>query len=148
MANVLYGGALPLRIHADCSSCEKFCDEAKAMPEKAAAAESSLMVEIDRTRATPVVRCTGRLVAGLSDRLYDQVRTVLPGPKYIVIDCTHLSRMDSTGLGTLVRVYVHAKSAGCTIQLMNIGPSIRQLLRITELLSAFTIIGENNIKLG
>jgi anti-sigma B factor antagonist len=125
---------------------EKVCGEAKAMPEKAA--ESSLTVEIDRSRATPEVRCTGRLVAGLSDRLYDQVRTLLPGPKYIVIDCTHLSRMDSTGLGTLVRVYVHAKSAGCTIQLMNIGPSIRQLLRITELLSAFTIIGENNIKLG
>ena len=106
------------------------------------------MVEIDRTRGTPVVRCTGRLVAGLSDRLYDQVRTLVAGAKCIVIDCTHLSRMDSTGLGTLVRVYVHAKSAGCTIQLMNIGPSIRQLLRITELLSAFTIIGENNIKLG
>jgi anti-sigma B factor antagonist len=143
---VLYGCALPLRIRVGFSSCEKFCKEAKAMPEKAA--ESSLTVEIDRSRATPEVRCTGRLVAGLSDRLYDQVRTLLPGPKYIVIDCTHLSRMDSTGLGTLVRVYVHAKSAGCNIQLMNIGPSIRQLLRITELLSAFTIIGENNIKLG
>jgi anti-sigma B factor antagonist len=116
------------------------------MPEKAA--ESSLLVEVDRRREVPVVRCTGRLVAGLTDRLYEPMKTLVPGPKYIVIDCTHLSRMDSTGLGTLVRCYVHCKAAGCTIQLMNVGPAIRQLLRITELLSAFTIIGENNIKLG
>jgi anti-sigma B factor antagonist len=144
--NVLYRSALPLGIHEQFSSGEKVSHEGKAMPEKAA--ESSLLVEIDRSRATPVVRCTGRLVAGLSDRLYEQVRTLVPGPKYIVIDCTHLSRMDSTGLGTLVRCYVHCKTASCTIQLLNVGPAIRQLLRITELLSAFTIIGENNIKLG
>lgn len=116
------------------------------MTEKAA--ESSLHVEINSSRATPVVRCTGRLVAGLSDRLYESIKTLVPGPKYLVIDCTHLTRMDSTGLGTLVRCYVHCKTAGCTIQLLNVGPAIRQVLRITELLSAFTIIGENNIKLG
>lgn len=116
------------------------------MPEKAAI--SGLTVEIVRRGPTPVVRCSGRLVSGLSDRLYNNVRELLPGPEAIVLDCTKLERMDSTGLGTLVRLYVHAKSAGCRLELMNIGPAIRQLLRITELLSAFTIVAENNIKMG
>jgi anti-anti-sigma factor len=65
-----------------------------------------------------------------------------------VLDLTDLTHMDSTGLGTVVRLYVHAKSAGCLLQLMNIGPSIRQLLGVTHLLSVLAFIGENNIRMG
>jgi anti-sigma B factor antagonist len=53
--------------------------------------------------------------------------------------------MDSMGLGALVRVYASARSAGVDLQLRNLGPRIRQLLGMTHLLSAFTVVGENNI---
>ena len=56
--------------------------------------------------------------------------------------------MDSSGIGTLVRLYVHCKSAGCALELMNVGQSVRQLLGITHLLSVFQMIGENNIRIG
>jgi anti-anti-sigma factor len=112
------------------------------------AAVSLLTIDVDRSGSVPVVRCRGRLVAGLNDRLYAEVRGLIPGTKRIVLDFTDLVRMDSTGLGTLVRLYVSAKSAGCTLELRNVGPPIRQLLQITQLWSAFTIVGENNIKLG
>jgi anti-anti-sigma factor len=56
--------------------------------------------------------------------------------------------MDSTGLGTLVRLYVSAKSAGCTLLLFNVGKPIRRLLGLTHLLSVFEVIGNNNIKCG
>jgi anti-anti-sigma factor len=53
--------------------------------------------------------------------------------------------MDSMGLGSVVRLYVSCKSAGSELQLINLGPRIRQLLGMTHLLAAFTIVGENNI---
>ena len=112
------------------------------------AATSALKVEVDRSGPVPVVRCSGRLVLGLTDQLLVPVKELIPGAKRIVLDFTDLVRMDSSGLGTLVRLYVSAKSAGCSLELNNVGPPIKQLLGITNLWSAFTIIGENNIKLG
>jgi anti-anti-sigma regulatory factor len=47
------------------------------------------------------------------------------------------------GLGALVRLYVSAKSKGCSLELVNLGKGIRQLLGVTNLLSVFTVIGEH-----
>jgi anti-sigma B factor antagonist len=49
------------------------------------------------------------------------------------------------GLGTLVRLYVSAKSAGCDLELINIGKKIREMLAITKVLSAFTMMDEKGI---
>ncbi|MGA2148547.1 MAG: STAS domain-containing protein [Bryobacteraceae bacterium] len=63
-----------------------------------------------------------------------------------MLDLTDLTHMDSMGLGTVVRLYVSARSAGCDLELINIGKRIRQVLGVTNLLSVFTIIGENGIR--
>jgi anti-anti-sigma factor len=55
--------------------------------------------------------------------------------------------MDSMGLGALIRLYVSARSAGCDLELINLGKRIRQLLGVTNLLSVFTVIGETGIKM-
>src|SRR5271157_3208401 len=112
------------------------------------AAASPLTVAVERSADEAIVRCSGKLVAGVSDRLYVEVRQLIPGSKRIVLDFTDLTHMDSMGLGTLVRLYVSAKSAGCVLELMNVGPSVRQLLGVTHLLSVFAIIGEHNIRMG
>jgi anti-sigma B factor antagonist len=112
------------------------------------AATSLLTVEIERADGTAVVRCRGRLVLGVSEILYLKVRQLIPDTKRIVLDLTDLTRMDSIGLGTLVRLYVSARSAGCTLELVNLGQQVRQLLGTTNLLSVFTIVGEHGIKLG
>jgi anti-sigma B factor antagonist len=62
-----------------------------------------------------------------------------------VLDLTELTHMDSMGLGTLVRLYVSTKSAGCELKLINLGPKIRQLLSVTNLLSVFATIEEQDI---
>jgi anti-sigma B factor antagonist len=111
------------------------------------AAASSLKVEVDRSGSVPVVRCSGRLILGLTDQLLIPVKELIPQYKCIVLDCTDLVRMDSSGLGTVVRLYVSAKSAGCALRMKNVGPPIRKLLGVTNLLDALTIVGENNIKL-
>src|SRR5450755_4561533 len=107
-----------------------------------------LTVVVDRTGNVPVVRCSGRLVAGVRDHLYREVSQLTPGSKRLVLDFTGLTHMDSMGLGTLVRLYVHAKSAGCVLDLMNVGKSVRQLLGIAHMMSVFQMIGENNIRMG
>src|SRR5215469_15432789 len=71
-----------------------------------------------------IERPSGRV----TDRLYNQVKPLVPGPIGIVLDCEELTHMDSSGIGTLVRLYVHCKSAGCALELMNVGQSVRQLL--------------------
>jgi len=82
------------------------------MTEKATA--SCLELVVERCDDNVVVRCSGRLVAGVTDRFYREVGELIPGRKRIVLDMAELTHMDSTGIGALVRLYVSAKSAGCS----------------------------------
>ena len=116
------------------------------MTERAAMSGLKLLVEQNDGAAT--IRCSGRLVAGVGDLLYNQVRELTAGSRHIVLDCAELMHMDSSGLGTLVRAYVHAKSASCTLEMVNIGKPIRQLLGVTHLLDVFETIGKHNIRMG
>ena len=111
------------------------------------ATANHLTLDVDRTGNAAVVRCSGKLVAGVNDLLYLEVSQLIPGSKRIVLDLTDLTHMDSTGLGTVVRLYVSAKSAGRSLELINLGKRIRQLLGVTNLLSVFTVIGEHNIRM-
>jgi anti-sigma B factor antagonist len=110
-------------------------------------ATSVLTLDIERIENTAVVRCHGKLVAGVNDFLYIEVSQLIPNTKRIALDLTDLTHMDSMGLGTLVRLYVSTRSAGCDLELINLGKRIRQLIGMTNLLSVFTIIGENGIRM-
>ena len=93
-----------------------------------------------------LVICHGRLVAGTADILYKTVRELLPGSSRIIIKLADVSHTDSMGLGTLVRLYVAAKAAGSTLELMHLSQQIQNLLGITNLLKIFTVIGESGAK--
>jgi anti-anti-sigma factor len=107
-----------------------------------------VVVAVDRNGDVAVVRCTGRLVAGVADAFHGEIRQLIPNSKRIVLDFADLTHLDSTGIGTLVRLYVSAKSAGCVLEVINMGKSVRQLLGITHLLSTLESIGEHNIRMG
>ena len=115
------------------------------MPDQAVA--SFLTVAVDRTGDASEVRCSGRLVAGVTDRLYLEVSQLIPSSKRILLDLTDVTQMDSSGLARWFGC-TFAKSAGCALQLFNIGKPIRQLLGATHLLSVFEVIGNNNIRCG
>ncbi len=110
-------------------------------------AVNRLSVDVDRDGTTAVVRCGGKLVAGVSDFLYTEVHPLLPQCKRVVLDLTNLEYMDSMGLGTVIRLYTGAKMAGCELELVNIGKRVRELLGITHLLSLFTVCGEHTIRI-
>ena len=115
------------------------------MPEKATI--KFITLETKRSGDSVVVRCHGRLVSGGTDIFYNEVRPLIPECKRIVLDFTDLEYVDSTGLGTLVRLYVSSKSAGCNLELINIGKRVRELLGLTNLWSVFAVVGENHIRM-
>ncbi len=94
-----------------------------------------------------VVLCTGKLTAGLTGILRDEVKALIPQAKKIVLDLTALTQMDSMGLGTIVALYVSAKTSGTTIILINLSPRIRDLFRITNVWSVLEVYGENIIRM-
>ena len=114
------------------------------MPTPAAAPQ--LTLDIEHKGATAIVKCHGRLVSGVTDVLYSGVRPMIPGSKRIILDLTDLAYMDSMGLGTLMRLYVSARTSGCTLELINIGKRIRELLELTNIWSVFATVGERGIR--
>jgi anti-sigma B factor antagonist len=108
---------------------------------------SGLTLQISQTAHAAIVRCEGRLVAGLTDLLYTEVKQLIPASKQIILDLTDLKQMDSMGVGTVVRLYVSAKSAGCDLKLINLGKRIREILGVTNLLSVFAIVGEDGVRI-
>ena len=115
------------------------------MPDTAALPVLSLAVEHCAGNVA-VVRCQGKLVAGVTDVLLKGVRPLIPNNQRIVLDLSALQHTDSTGLGALVRLYVAAKSAGSSLELINLSKQIRNLLGLTHLLDVFIVVGENRVK--
>jgi anti-anti-sigma factor len=111
------------------------------------ATESPLTLEIERSGDAALVRCRGKLVAGVNDVLYDEVKQLMPDFKRIVLDLTDLTHLDSMGLGAIVRLYVSARSAGCNLEFVNLGSRVWKVFAASNLLSVFTIVGENDIRI-
>jgi anti-anti-sigma factor len=94
-----------------------------------------------------VVRCTGRLTAETSPHLKTEVKALLPHKRRLILDLSELGYMDSSGLGTLVGLYISAKGAKCEMQLLNLSPRIRELLSMTNVLSVFETCGRTGMRL-
>nr|HWE86655.1 STAS domain-containing protein [Terracidiphilus sp.] len=110
-----------------------------------AAVASSLTLEVQSKDRQAVVHCRGRLVSETGNMLYNAARELIPNNNCLVLDLTGVTYVDSMGLGTLVRIYVSCKSGGVTLQLINLGKQVRELLGITNLFSVFADMCEHGI---
>ena len=106
-----------------------------------------LTLQVERSPEVAVVQLKGELAAGATDVLYRQVKELIPEVTRIVLDLKELTYLDSSGIGMIVRLFVSAKSAKCSLQLTNVGGRVRKLLGITDLLSVLQVIGENNLRM-
>ena len=96
-----------------------------------------------------VVRCAGRLTAETGPLLKAEAKPkplLLKGCQ-VVLDLSDLVQMDSSGLGTLVGLYISAKTAGCELELVNLSPRIRELLSLTNVLSVFEACGRSGARI-
>jgi anti-sigma B factor antagonist len=114
------------------------------MPES----EKVLTFEIEPDGDTAVVKCHGRLVIGTADELYHAVKPLFPQTKVVVIDLADLTYVDSMGLGTLVRLYVSSRQDGCEFKLLHLGKQLRNVLRMTNLLSVFSQAEDHGVNIA
>jgi len=117
------------------------------MPENAAAKPSLLTLVTTTAGDTSTVLCTGKLVTASTAILQTEVRGLLPGAKRVVLDLTNLSYMDSSGLGSIIGLYVTVKTAGGKLEVINLSARVRQLFSITNVLSLFEVAGEHDIRI-
>ena len=115
------------------------------MPEES---QKVLTFEIERDGDATTVKCHGRLVAGTSQELYQAVKELLPQTKLVVVDLAELTYVDSMGLGTLVRLYVSARQQGCEFKLLHLSKQLRNVLKMTNLLSVFAQTEEHDINIA
>jgi anti-anti-sigma factor len=102
-----------------------------------------LLSRPDRT----VVQCAGRLASGNAGLLKSYVKGLLPATKHVVLDLTDLSQMDSCGLGVVVGLYISAKNAGSTLELINLSARVRELFSLANLLLLFEPCGRYGTRL-
>ena len=115
------------------------------MPEES---QKVLTFEIARDGDSTLVKCHGRLVAGSTEEFYQDVKRLLPQTKVVIIDLAELTYVDSSGLGILVRLYTSARQARCELKLLHLGKQLRNLLKMTNLLSVLCQAEEHGINVA
>jgi anti-sigma B factor antagonist len=106
-----------------------------------------LSLKIYQQGDATIVECSGRVVSGGTDQLRSEVKGLFPKTKHVILDLTAVTQMDSMGLGTIVSLYASAKANGCDLKLINLSKRVREIFRVTNLLSVFEIYGEHIIKM-
>lgn len=74
-----------------------------------------------------------------STSLRVHVKDLLGKSRHVVLDLGNVTRIDSSGLGTLVALYISARKVGGDVKLANLGNHIKEALRITRLVTVFDI---------
>ncbi len=98
---------------------------------------NALTFQIETSDEDTLVRCSGNLTYETAATFKAQVKPLLSDCRRVLLDFSEVSYIDSSGLGALVGVYASAKGAGRDLQLSNVQPRIRDLLRLTNLLPIF-----------
>lgn len=103
------------------------------MPSESAAPAQDLRLEIEKKPDAIVVRCSGRIVSSTASHLQETVRPLIAESKRVVLDLTNVSYLDSSGLGSVVGLWVNSKKNQCDLKLIRLNDRIKELLRISHL---------------
>jgi len=107
----------------------------------------TLRLRISKTPDAVTIYCRGDLTAEVADLLRDEVKPLVPTTKAITLDLTDIRLMDSSGLGTIVKLYVSGRTSGCTVSLINFNRRVRELLGMTNLLRIFEACGDHTARM-
>jgi anti-sigma B factor antagonist len=87
-----------------------------------------------------VLQCSGRIVAGPeADSLHEAIRQELAQQPNIVLQMAGVQFIDSSGLGTIVRLMSAARAAGGDVKICQLPEMIRRVLAMTNLHKVFEI---------
>jgi anti-sigma B factor antagonist len=91
-----------------------------------------------------VVSVAGDLVAGDSETRFKKTISHLleEGKIDLLVDCSGLRFVDSTGLGALVRALTTSQNEGGRTKLLGVGTNLKKLLALTKLDSVFEMFDD------
>jgi anti-anti-sigma factor len=92
------------------------------------------------------LQCRGPLTLEYALPFKTEAKRLIGAYPRIVLDLTAVTRMDSSGLGAIVSLYVSARSKSCQIEVINLSPCVRELFAISNLLSVFETCGPGGIR--
>ena len=85
-----------------------------------------------------IVRCAGRIVAGSeSDSLREHVTWLLHDRRFLVLHMGEVAFIDSSGLGSLVRVLTMTRRANADLKLCNLPEQLQKILHMANLTKVF-----------
>ena len=94
----------------------------------------SLSIDTRAVGKVYVVRCVGRIVGGDESRILEAVFIrALQDSNRLVIDLADVSRVDSSGMGLLVRFLSRVRATGGDMRLASPQPFFRSLMDMTKL---------------
>jgi anti-sigma B factor antagonist len=94
---------------------------------------AELRLTVNETASEAVVQCSGRITSDSSESLKAAVKPLFSASKYIVLDLSNVSYLDSSGLGTIVGLYVSAKRAKSQLKIMHLNERLKELISLTRL---------------
>ena len=87
-----------------------------------------------------VLQCAGRIVAGPEvERLHETIRQGLAQQPHVVLQMGNVQFIDSSGLGTIVRLMSAARAAGGDLKICRLPEMMRKVLAMTNLQKVFEI---------
>jgi anti-sigma B factor antagonist len=92
-----------------------------------------LKIEVEKKPEQTTVHCAGRITSGTAEMLKGIVRPVISEAKRVVLSLTDVSFLDSSGLGTIVGLWVSAKKAKCDLKIVNANKRIIDLFLMSNL---------------
>ena len=105
--------------------------------------EMSLGVESRHVGSVYVVRCVGRIVNGQESKTLDEaLQRGLREFSRVVLTVAEIDRVDSAGMGLLVRFLWHARNRRGDLRLAAPSPFFISLLQMTKLSSVFKIYAD------
>ncbi len=97
------------------------------------APQLGLDLMVNDTPVETTVLCRGRIVSSTADSLRATIRPFILDRKTIWIDLTQVTYMDSSGLGTLVGLFVASEKVKAYLKFINMNQQIKELFTITKL---------------
>jgi anti-anti-sigma factor len=104
-----------------------------------------IRVESDTQSETVTLTLEGDLIVGCQDDLSELVQLTqfisrkMPRPQTVVFDISSVSRIDSAGIGALLRLHMTLKRNGILLRLQGVSEDVHRALTISRLDSVLEI---------
>lgn len=98
-----------------------------------------LTISTELVEGSALVTVVGDVDLSSADHFRAELEAALTQASTVVVELSHLSFIDSSGLNALVRAHQAAQRCGSQLRLRHLRPMLLQLLHITHLETVFVV---------